>query len=157
MSFTNVLFSILNFTLQISGNRLYCGSRMEGEIYCFDTRYNGSVLQTFSREVSTNQRIQFDINKSETLLATGNHDGTVSLFDLSRDHQIVPRDEGVLSFEAHTDTVNGVSFHPFWGLLATASGRRHFHIEDSETEENSLKIWTFGGKNKQQTTKSSNL
>ena len=82
------------------------------------------------------------------------------LYDLTREHSVtnqvaemVSRDQlsanqqgdasCELRFEAHTDTVNGVSFHPYWGLLATASGRRHFHIEDSETEENSLKIWSF--------------
>ena len=133
-------------TLYLTGNRLYCGSRMEGEIYCFDTRYNGSVLHTYHRDVQTNQRIQFDINKSESMLATGNHDGSVLLFDLAGEQSVVNQeDDGMskLRFEAHTDTVNGVSFHPYWGLLATASGRRHFHIEDSETEENSLKIWSF--------------
>ena len=110
---------------------------MEGEIYCFDTRYNGAVLQTFQRDIQTNQRINFDINGSETLLVSGNHDGTVKLYDLES------AESDVLSFEAHGDTVNGVSFHPFWGLLATASGKRHFHINDEDPEENSLKIWAF--------------
>ena len=134
---------------------------MEGEIYCFDTRYNGAVLDTYKRDVQTHQRIQFDINKSETLLATGNHDGSVLLFDLTSGGSSTNgvqeavsfegagtngNGEGLsreLRFEAHKDTVNGVSFHPYWGLLATVSGRRHFHIEDSTTEENSLKIWSF--------------
>ena len=132
----------------LTGTRLYCGSRMEEDIFCFDTRNNGEVLQTYKRTVQTNQRIQFDINTAESMLVTGNHDGTVNLFDLNKstDHSITEPGKDkpeFLNFEAHKDTVNGVSFHPFWGLLATASGRRHFHIEDEDIEENSLKIWSF--------------
>ena len=118
---------------------------MEDDIFCFDTRYNGNVLRTFKRSVLTNQRIQFDINKSESLMASGNHDGSVSLYDLTKPpgDSVEEDNAGCLQFKAHKDTVNSVSFHPFWGLVATASGRRHFHIEDNDIEENSLKIWSF--------------
>ncbi|KAL5252645.1 hypothetical protein ACHWQZ_G015435 [Mnemiopsis leidyi] len=161
MPFYGPQHGVTQITFSQDGTRLYCGSRMESEIYCFDTRYNGSVLHTYKRDVQTHQRIQFDINTSQTLLATGNHDGSVLLFDLTRGCSSTNQlQEGVqfegagtneneevssrgLRFEAHKDTVNGVSFHPYWGLLATVSGRRHFHIEDSTVEENSLKIWSF--------------
>ena len=111
---------------------------MEDQIYCFDTRYNGEVLSSWSRSVKTNQRLQFDLDSAGNLLATGNHDGTVSILDISDSG-----DGGRVELQAHADTVNCVSFHPYWGMLATGSGRRHFHIEDEGTEENSLKIWAF--------------
>ena len=50
------------------------------------------------------------------LLHSGGVDGQVASFDLTTGEQ-------VSSFRAATDTVNGLQFHPYLPLAATASGR----------------------------------
>ena len=50
------------------------------------------------------------------LLHSGGVDGQVASFDLTTGEQ-------VSSFQAATDTVNGLQFHPYLPLAATASGR----------------------------------
>lgn len=148
------------------GNRLYTGARKDSDIICWDMRNFGKVLQVFKRDVQTNQRVYFDFHSK--YLVSGNNDGTVNVwngdeFDVDQDYQSV-----VASFKASEDCVNGVSFNPFYPLLATASGQRKFFkapkkkraksdcdydscaMSSSESstdeegnchEENSLKIW----------------
>lgn len=52
----------------------------------------------------------------QMLLHSGGVDGQVASFDLTTGEQ-------VSSFQAATDTVNGLQFHPYLPLAATASGR----------------------------------
>jgi telomerase Cajal body protein 1 len=101
------------------GNYLYTGARQDPSIFCWDVRCaSGAVyaLQRPSRH--TNQRIYFDIEPCGRHLATGGEDGSVHVFDL-RDGS--PR----AHFQAAEDTVNGLDFHPFLPLMATASGTSH--------------------------------
>ncbi|XP_013421157.1 telomerase Cajal body protein 1 [Lingula anatina] len=138
------------------GSKLFTGGRKDPEILCWDMRNPGAVLCVMSREVLTNQRIYFDIDSSGRYLVSGNHNGTVSVWDTLQPPQPQESSDPVLTpilhFKAHADTVNGVSFHPSLPLLATASGQRHFEISDDEDEEeekmlnqtvedNSLRLW----------------
>ena len=137
-----------------AGNYLYTGARKDPHIKCWDVRMLGSgrtVYELSRRGVAdTNQTIGFDIEPQGRHLLSGDVDGNVLCFDL-RDGQLIR------SFAVASDAVNGVSVHPSYPLIATASGSRHFDESKSETEEewrpagqgkgghaedaNCLKIW----------------
>ncbi|XP_059765137.1 telomerase Cajal body protein 1 isoform X3 [Balaenoptera ricei] len=56
------------------GNRFFSGARKDAELLCWDLRQPGRPLWSLSREVTTNQRIYFDLDPlhpSLPLLATG--------------------------------------------------------------------------------------
>lgn len=76
-------------------------------------------------------------------LSTGGVDGNVLTFDLATGEQMS-------SFQAASDTVNGLQFHPYLPLAAAASGERHYpKLEDEEADqhdrsiENKLQIWQY--------------
>lgn len=136
------------------GYRLFSGGRKDPEIICWDTRNMSKILCFLKREVKTHQRMYFDVHHSDHFLVSGNHDGTVSVWDVSTISE--SDDETVLQhalrFEAHLDCVNGISLHPTWPLMATASGQRHFRqlldddsdsmfTDDTPAVDNSLKLW----------------
>ncbi|KAK7804735.1 hypothetical protein U0070_023001 [Myodes glareolus] len=116
------------------GNLFFSGARKDAELLCWDLRQPGHVLWSLSREVSTNQRIYFDLDPSGQFLVSGNTNGVVSVWDIKgafSDNKLEP----VLTFLPQKDCTNGVrsSVHRrSWGwggslpLLATASGQRMF-------------------------------
>ncbi|XP_022098757.1 LOW QUALITY PROTEIN: telomerase Cajal body protein 1-like [Acanthaster planci] len=140
-------------------NRLYSGGRKDPEIICWDMRNPGRVLFSLMRDVTTNQRMYFDLDSTGQYLVSGNQDGTVSVWDTSQP----PVTEGsagdsiidpILRFTAHSDAVNGVSLNPTLPIMATASGQRKFPVpmatDDSDEdmsmleelkEDNSLRLW----------------
>ncbi|EFN60077.1 hypothetical protein CHLNCDRAFT_133375 [Chlorella variabilis] len=104
------------------GNFLYTGARKDPAILCWDVRYSSGVVYSMQRaSAGTNQRMYFDIEPCGRHLATGGEDGVVRVFDL-RDGSVAGQ------FVAAEDTVNGVHFHPFLPLLATASGHRRYFL-----------------------------
>ena len=145
------------------GRRLYTGARLDRSILCWDLR-TGKVLREFRRGLTTNQRVYFDVNTEETCLCSGKSDGSLLVWDLTNGTENEQSREADFIFEAvHGDMVNGVSFHPAWSLLATASGQRHVPAvgggvddsEDEDTVENTLsdrkskidstvKLWYIG-------------
>ncbi|CAH2272667.1 telomerase Cajal body 1 [Pelobates cultripes] len=99
----------------------------------------------------------FDMEISGRYLLSGDTQGLVSVWDTmspSEDTSILP----LLQFQAQNDCVNGISLHPSYPLLATASGQRKFpELNDSGDEsreeersphgsmgENSLQLWWCG-------------
>ncbi|KAI7843049.1 hypothetical protein COHA_003223 [Chlorella ohadii] len=127
---------ITHLCFSADGNFLYTGARKDGAIRCWDVRYGSGVVYTMPRPSGgTNQRMMFDVEPCGRHLATGGEDGVVRLFDL-RDGSEAGQ------FPAADDTVNGVAFHPFLPLLATASGQRRYFLapcddsssSDSESE-----------------------
>lgn len=133
---------------------------------CWDLRnFQNKPLFHIQREVSTNQRVFFDITshstadrdlKSENLIISGSTDGNVSIWDVTKHFDVlVPfPDEPLLPshrFPASNDCVNGVSLHPYLPVLATSSGQRQFPVmydsddeeeaQQQKTEENCLKLW----------------
>lgn len=133
------------------GNRLFSGARKDSELYCWDIRNPGKLLQIFKRNVTNNQRIYFDLYDNEKYLASGNNDGSVSFWN-GTDFDISREDEPLLySLNSHDECVNGVSFHPTLNLLATSSGERKIYTNYSNSSDESgnetkisdisLKIW----------------
>lgn len=110
------------------------------------------------REVSTNQRIYFDVSPCGRFVVSGATDAKVRVWDLntapasdSDDPVIEPC---LVLPDLHSDCVNGVSLHPWKPALATCSGQRHFEMDvevsdddvDTEvkrTKDFSLKVWNF--------------
>ncbi|XP_049622183.1 telomerase Cajal body protein 1 [Suncus etruscus] len=107
------------------GNRFFSGARKDCELLCWDLRQLGHPLWSLSREVTTNQRIYFDLDPAGQFLVSGSTNGAVSVWDTS---EIGPesKPELALSFLPQKDCTNGVSLHPSLPLLATASGQRVF-------------------------------
>ncbi|XP_066220880.1 telomerase Cajal body protein 1 [Saccopteryx leptura] len=107
------------------GNRFFSGARKDAELLCWDLRQPGHPLWSVCREVTTNQRIYFDLDPTGQFLVSGGTGGAVSVWDLGGvEHGRTP--EPVLSFLPQKDCTNGVSLHPSLPLLATASGQRVF-------------------------------
>uniref|UniRef100_A0A8D1LCN4 Telomerase Cajal body protein 1 n=1 Tax=Sus scrofa TaxID=9823 RepID=A0A8D1LCN4_PIG len=107
------------------GNRFFSGARKDAELLCWDLRQPANPLWSLSREVTTNQRIYFDLDPTGQFLVSGSTSGAVSVWDTSgAGHEGKP--EPVLSFLPQKDCTNGVSLHPSLPLLATASGQRVF-------------------------------
>uniref|UniRef100_A0A8C3VX92 Telomerase Cajal body protein 1 n=1 Tax=Catagonus wagneri TaxID=51154 RepID=A0A8C3VX92_9CETA len=107
------------------GNRFFSGARKDAELLCWDLRQPANPLWSLSREVTTNQRIYFDLDPTGQFLVSGSTGGAVSVWDIGRaGHEGKP--EPVLSFLPQKDCTNGVSLHPSLPLLATASGQRVF-------------------------------
>ncbi|XP_071085011.1 telomerase Cajal body protein 1-like [Haliotis cracherodii] len=142
------------------GNKLYSGGRKDPEIVCWDLRKPGNILFVAMRQVQTNQRIYFDLDSTGRYLFSGNHDGTVSIWDtLQPPESGMPDDEPllkpVLNYQAHTDVVNGLSVHRTMPLMCTTSGQRHYPAlgdsDDSDTEtapssssiDYSLRLWYY--------------
>ncbi|XP_067572490.1 telomerase Cajal body protein 1 isoform X3 [Pseudorca crassidens] len=99
--------------------------RLDAELLCWDLRQPGRPLWSLSREVTTNQRIYFDLDPSGQFLVSGSTSGAVSVWDTgAAGHE--GRPEPVLSFLPQKDCTNGVSLHPSLPLLATGSGQRVF-------------------------------
>lgn len=139
------------------GTKLYSGGRKDPEIICWDLRNPGQILFVALRQVLTNQRIYFELDRSGQYMFSGSHDGTVNIWDTTvTPEELFPGQDSVLKvtnkFQAHKDTVNGISLHPYLPLLASSSGQRHFpSVYDSDSSEdeasdiieNTLKLWAF--------------
>ncbi|PRW60676.1 telomerase Cajal body 1 [Chlorella sorokiniana] len=133
---------ITHLCFSADGNFLYTGARKDGAVRCWDVRYGSGVVYAMQRPSrGTNQRMFFDVEPCGRHLATGGEDGVVRLFDL-RDGSEAGQ------FPAAQDTVNGVAFHPFLPLLATASGQRRYFLapcddsssldSESDSEDSSM-------------------
>lgn len=108
------------------GNLFFSGARKDAELLCWDLRQPGHLLWSLSREVTTNQRIYFDLDPSGQFLVSGNTSGVVSVWDISGAFSDCKQLEPVMTFLPQDDCTNGVSLHPTLPLLATASGQRMF-------------------------------
>ncbi|KAM6174949.1 telomerase Cajal body protein 1 [Erethizon dorsatum] len=108
------------------GNHFFSGARKDAELLCWDLRQPSHPLWSLSREVTTNQRIYFDLDPSGQFLVSGSTSGAVSVWDISGASDDDGKPEPVLSFLPQKDCTNGVSLHPSLPLLATASGQRVF-------------------------------
>lgn len=128
---TPLLSLHLQLRFSACGNYLYTGARKDPSILCWDVRHSSGVLYSLPRvSGTTNQRMYFDIEPCGRHLATGGEDGAVRVFNL-RDGSLAHQ------FVAAADTVNGVAFHPFLPLLATASGQRRYPLAPSDSEDSS--------------------
>lgn len=152
------------------GIKLFTGTRKDDEILCWDIRKLGTILYSLKREISTNQRIYFDLEPELCrYLVSGDTRGKVLKWDLDQQGvtecgDSVPVLQPSASFPAHKDCCNGISLHPYNAILATSSGQRHFPepVESDSssdesvskpmfskkkiTQENTVKLWWLGGR-----------
>ncbi|GAB6019862.1 Telomerase Cajal body protein 1 [Chamberlinius hualienensis] len=155
---------VTHLMMSYDGTKLYSGGRKDAEILCWDLRNPGVILSVFKREVSTNQRIYFDIDKSEKFIMSGSTDGNVIVWGTENSSQEIGDENSEMKpkikFIAHQDCVNGVSFNPVFPLIATSSGQRKFptvadNFSDDEqdlfiedyTVDNSVQFWWTGSYN----------
>ncbi|KAH8092214.1 WD40-repeat-containing domain protein [Cristinia sonorae] len=127
---------------------LYASFRRHGILYCWDVRgdvgvpvrrmsIQKGVSHARGRE-STNQKLRFDIDLSGKLLAIGDHDGHISMFDLEHEPlDITDTSSPVLTYTAHEDAIGSAGFHPLHSLLLSVSGSRHFVTGDTSASEDS--------------------
>ncbi|KAJ2803375.1 hypothetical protein H4R20_002922 [Coemansia guatemalensis] len=121
------------------GVHLWAASRQSSYIVAWDIRDLRGPCATVPRACSTQQRMSFDFDATGTHLVAGETDGSVTFHNI-RDQSPTVR------IAAHGDLVAGVSAHPFYPLLATASGQRHFDYDAGTAEcpslDCSLRIWS---------------
>uniref|UniRef100_A0A1A9W2K6 WD repeat-containing protein 79 n=1 Tax=Glossina brevipalpis TaxID=37001 RepID=A0A1A9W2K6_9MUSC len=106
---------------------LFSGARKDSNILQWDMRNYTQPLCAFKRNVSTNQRIYFDLDplKSEWLIS-GDTTGLLKIWNLEN-----PAKKAQLPL--HSDCCNGVNFHPSLPVVATSSGQ--YHIVDEVEDE----------------------
>jgi len=114
------------------GNYLFIGARKSSSIACWDLRKTGMLLYRLPRKAQTNQRINFDIDSTNSYLITGSQDNNILVYDLKK---AIETTEPLKIVQEHKDAVNGISIHPSLPLLASSSGQRQFVIADDEMME----------------------
>lgn len=126
-------------TLRLSydGRLLFSGARKNDYVHCWDLR-KGSLLSSFWRDASSNQRLGIDLDPAGRYLATGSREGGKEggegrksgalVYDLSTGQEV----GGLGPVE---DTASDASFHPYAGLVAVGMGERHFDKKEGEEEE----------------------
>ncbi|KAJ1965940.1 hypothetical protein GGI12_000418 [Dipsacomyces acuminosporus] len=124
------------------GTRLWAASRQSMHIVGWDIRDMRGPWAVIPRNGSTQQRMGFDLDTAGRHVVAGEMDGSVSFHDVysSESEQV---DKGPVRLDAHDDLVGGVASHPFYAVLATASGQRHFG-EDGSTTDTGLQQGTSG-------------
>ncbi|MEW5303339.1 MAG: hypothetical protein WDW36_006041 [Sanguina aurantia] len=119
------------------GNYLYSGARQDPHILCWDVRFNaGEVYRMARATATTNQRVHFHVEPCGRHLATGGAGGAMKVFDLRTGTE-------VLELHCTDDTINGLEFHPYMPLIATASGQRQYPLQpatDSDSDEEHSKL-----------------
>ncbi|XP_033113668.1 telomerase Cajal body protein 1-like [Anneissia japonica] len=142
------------------GTKVYSGARVDPEILCWDVRKPGVILCRMQREVTTNQRMYFDLDSTGQFLISGNQSGHVTVWDTtsaptSPSMYEEPTIQPLTSFISHSDAANGISYHPSMPMIATASGQRKFltpmldadeqdeDLVSDNTSENCLRLWSL--------------
>ncbi|KAJ1732895.1 hypothetical protein LPJ61_001824 [Coemansia biformis] len=124
-----------------NGVNLWAASRQSQYIVAWDVRDVRGPCAVLRRPCSTQQRMGFDFDSTGRHLVAGEMDGHVSIHDTTALDDARP----VARLAAHGDLVAAVSTHPYYPLLATASGQRHFgdaHDDAPARPDHSLRIWS---------------
>ncbi|XP_026730109.1 telomerase Cajal body protein 1 homolog [Trichoplusia ni] len=123
------------------GLHLVSGARKDHRLLVWDIRYYRRPLNVLTRQVDTNQRIQFDISPCGKYLVSGGTDGIIKVWDenqvkwkTSLDCTDVTKDNVTYKFPLHRDSCNSVSIHPLRPIIATGSGQHH--LINPITEDN---------------------
>ncbi|KAI8851289.1 WD40-repeat-containing domain protein [Chytridium lagenaria] len=106
---------------------LYAASRKSDTISCFDLRNTKVPFMELERPGDTNQRVYFSLIQTLSLLATGDTEGNLRVFDLQN-----PKDTlaPIQTTPISNSTVCGASFHPYSNYVAVASGDRGLSLND---------------------------
>ncbi|KAL1762101.1 WD40-repeat-containing domain protein [Schizophyllum commune] len=131
---------------------LYAAYRRHPEILCWDLRSGMTApLATFvdpaapAASTLTNQKMRFDIDITGRWLGTGDQAGCLLVYDLAKasgptepQHEVETVEVGPpRKLEAHGDAIGSVAFHPLQPIVATASGSRHFDVDEDSSESDS--------------------
>ncbi|CEM11297.1 unnamed protein product [Vitrella brassicaformis CCMP3155] len=105
----------------VGDHHVVSGHRQDRCMRLWDLRKPEAVLRRFPRVTTTCQRFRFDVcvRKGQTVVATGDLSGRVSLFDLNTG-------ETISRFQAHARACTSVGFHPSANYVVTSSGERLF-------------------------------
>uniref|UniRef100_A0A1B0AAL4 WD repeat-containing protein 79 n=1 Tax=Glossina pallidipes TaxID=7398 RepID=A0A1B0AAL4_GLOPL len=116
----------------INGNwYLFSGARKDSNIFQWDMRNYKQPVSVFERNVSTNQRIYFDLKRE--WLVSGNTTGSLTIWSLEDSAKTA-------QLPIHADCCNGANFHPSLPILATSSGQYHFvDVTHDEKETKQVK------------------
>ena len=146
-----------------NGQLLYIGGRNCNDIVCWDVRSTRTEIGRYSRELNTNQRMQFDIDAWGKYLITGSENSELLIYD-TLTCELVAKSrptnstiessstmmettqpittstaatKEVLEIECpnSTDCMNTAIFHPYSSIIITCTGQRHF--DDSTTSHES--------------------
>ncbi|KAJ2861177.1 hypothetical protein GGI22_002520 [Coemansia erecta] len=122
------------------GSVVWAASRQSRYIVGWDVRDLRGPCAVLQRSQRTgNQRMEIDVDGTGVHVAAGQLDGSVSVYGPHDDAQ------PVASFAAHSDAVPALAMHPFYPLLASASGQRHFG-DPAASSDCSLKIWSLNAR-----------
>lgn len=113
------------------GRYLISGARKSGEILIWDIRGTGDVLHRLQREVTTNQRITFDLDFTGRYLVSACQTGSLLVFDLH-----APSAECIARHPTGCASLNSAAIHPWLPYVATASGQRSFTLPAEYTDVN---------------------
>ena len=156
------------------GRYLYIAERKSDGVLVYDVRVTGQMLGHLrGRKALTNQRMKIDVVPSGP---DGSHEvwagGTDGFMRVWRspefsaggqdpDGEFKVHDGKYLvdiyecSMLIYADAVTSAIFHPMGDVVATCSGQRHYHMDDSSDEDednvarnardidNSLKVWSM--------------
>lgn len=125
--------------------QLFSGARRCPKLLQWDMRNYKKPVREFHREVSTNQRIQFDLSPQQSWLASGATDGSLNLWNLEQEDQTKS-----IMLPVHGDCLNGISFHPMLPILATSSGQYHFISGDNHDDTVDITISQAGDQQEQE-------
>ncbi|KAJ2817250.1 hypothetical protein IWW50_006232, partial [Coemansia erecta] len=116
---------------------LWAGSRQSRFLVAWDIRDLRGPWAVIPRAGLTQQRMHFDFDATGKYLIAGQTDGRIEF------HNVEAPDSDPVSVQAHGDLVAGISAHPYYPLLATASGQRRFDHDPASTEPaNCLRVWS---------------
>ena len=150
------------------GNHLWVGGRCCEDIVCYDLRSTRGELGRVRRQLSSNQRMTFDLDPWGGTLAAGSQTGEVLLYDAKTFEllQSFGRTSGSSGNNSDNDNggggggggrgwdwdcVNAVSFHPYSAVLGMSTGQRHFREDfgsdssDSENDSGAARVRSGSG------------
>ncbi|CAG7922309.1 unnamed protein product [Penicillium olsonii] len=140
------------------GRYLYVAERKSDGVLVYDVRVTGQMLGHLrGRKALTNQRMKIDVVSSgpdgSHEVWAGGTDGLMRVWK-SPEYSAGGQDPDA-EFKVHDDAVTSAIFHPTANVVATASGQRHYDLDDSSDEsdvdvstkarciDNSLKVWSM--------------
>mmetsp|Transcript_7978 Transcript_7978/g.11919 ORF Transcript_7978/g.11919 Transcript_7978/m.11919 type:complete len:330 (-) Transcript_7978:106-1095(-) len=142
LELTQLGFAVTHMKWSPCGRYLWAGGRSCGDICCWDLRHTREMVGKVHRDLTSNQRVMFDLDPWGRYLATGTQKGDVLFFDTTTFELVhtlhgpcskINESEGEKEFQEETDTIgqaprcmNTVQFHPYCGLLMGIKGERVF-------------------------------
>jgi WD40 repeat protein len=115
------------------GRYLWIGGRNNSELKCWDLRGTRSEVGSVQRQLSTNQKLSFDLDPWGYHLITGSEAGELLVFN-TRTFELV-----AAVLDSDGECINSVACHPLLTHTLYCTGQRHFSVTadasgDDETD-----------------------